>query len=87
MILISWILHVTACGEHDNRYRVVGLTQLREHLEAALAGEHDVQDHQIEVTVGRLEGALLAVAAHHYPEALFLEPAADKLRDLGLVFD
>src|SRR5437588_9065259 len=56
------IVYAAACRQHQNRQIDVTLAQLAADVESTAAGEHDIQNSQIEIAAGCLNQPVLAVA-------------------------
>ena len=73
-------------GEHDyGHFR--GLAHLAAHLPPALAGEHDVEQHDVGLFGEGEVYALLPVAGDEHVESVFLKIEAEQLGDIGVVFN
>ncbi len=74
-------------GDHDDRQLGLALLDLRQQLEAALAGQGEVEQHEIEVLAFEHAQALFAVAGHVDGVAFEREQHFERLADAGFVVD
>ena len=81
------IVHGAVGGDHDDRQFGLALLDLRQQLEAALAGQRQVEQHQIEVFLLEHAQSLFAVDGHADRVALEREQHFERLADAGLVVD
>ncbi len=81
------ILDLAPRGQHDHRQRRPSPAAALEDLEAALAGEHQVEHDRVEAPAQREPLALDAVEGGLDVEALGLQAAAQEVDDPGLVLD
>ena len=81
------VVHGAVGGDHDDRQFGLALLDLRQQLEAALAGQGQVEQHQIEALLLENAQALFAVDGHSDRVALEREQHFERLADGGLVVD
>ena len=58
------VVHGAVGGDHDDRQLRLALLDLRQQFEAALAGQGQVEQHQVEVLLLQDAQALFAVGGH-----------------------
>src|SRR6266540_1099179 len=75
---------VVARGQHDNRHGAAGAQALAD-LETVNARQHDVQNDQVRIRLGKKVESLLAVPGRNDAEALALEWVRQELLDGVLV--
>jgi hypothetical protein len=81
------ILHLASRRQHDDRDPGIDLANLREHLEAVEAGQHDVEDDQVRGAgeEGAHGGRSVGGEFDYVP--LRLQPLFDERGDQRFVFD
>jgi len=79
------VVHCAVGGDHDNRQLGMALLDLRQQLEAALAGQRQVQQHQVEAVLIENPQPLNAVAGHFCCVPFKLEQHIERLTDGNLI--
>ncbi len=74
-------------GDHDDGQLGLALLDLRQQLEAALAGQGEVEEHEVEVVLVKHAQSLFAVGGHVDRIAFQREQHFKRLADGGLVVD
>ena len=74
-------------GDHDDRKLRLALLDLRQQLEAALAGEGEIEENKIKTFLVENAQSLFAVGGHVYRIALQREQHFKRFTDAGLVVD
>jgi len=79
-------LHVVALGgEHDDRQGFPAAAQAPAYRQAVLAGQHEIEDHQVVALARKLPVHLGGVVYHAHREALLGEIAVEQVAQPGVV--
>ena len=79
--------HLAARGEHDHRRRDALLAQVAEHVEAVLARQRHVEQHQVEAALARPARPGVAGLGRLHLVALGAQPVAERQHQPRLVLD
>jgi hypothetical protein len=78
---------VAARREHEDRQIDATMPQFPADIESTPAGEHDIEDGQLEITAGRLNQSMLAVSAGLHRVAFPVQSLGEKKGEIAFVFD
>ena len=81
------VVHGAVGGDHDDGQLGLALLDLRQQFEAALAGQGQVEQHQVEVFLLQNAQPLVAVGGHSDRVPLQREQHFERFADGGLVVD
>ncbi len=81
------VLHRVARRQHQHRRFQAALTQRGEDLEAAAAGQAEIEQNHVEGLGGDAEEGALPRPLHHHVEFLALEPFAEGVGNFLFVLD
>lgn len=79
--------HRVPRGEDEHRRRITGVPHGREDLEPVQAGQHQVEDHQVEASGVRGDEALLTGCRERHRVAFGLQAVLHGPRHLRFIFD
>ncbi len=75
------------CGEHDDRHRLAGAAQAPAHRQAVLAGQHEVEHHEMRRIALQLAVEIARIGERGHLEPLLAEIAGEEVAQAHVVVD